>query len=76
MKNQYCCPDCGSSDFKVTKELILGRKVNYWICKGCGFGTNDPTEIEDTPDETSPACRACGNPSYPLCMDSCKLFDD
>ena len=21
-------------------------------------------------------CRACGNPTYPDCMDSCPLFDD
>ena len=24
----------------------------------------------------NPACRACGNPAYPECMDSCPLFDD
>ena len=23
-----------------------------------------------------PGCRACGNPTYPDCMDSCPLFDD
>lgn len=24
----------------------------------------------------NPGCRACGNPAYPECMDSCPLFDD
>ncbi len=24
----------------------------------------------------NPGCRACGNPMYPDCMDSCPLFDD
>lgn len=24
----------------------------------------------------NPACRACGNPAYPECMDACPLFDD
>ena len=33
-------------------------------------------EYEDEEDDYSePGCAACGNPAYPMCKDSCPLFD-
>lgn len=29
-----------------------------------------------TEDDEPVGCRACGNPAWPECMDSCPLFDD
>ena len=37
------------------------------------FGGTEDDEIMDT-DEF--ACAACGNPDYPKCKYSCKLYDD
>ena len=34
-------------------------------------------EEEDDEDEYIPSCYSwCGNPDYPKCMDSCKMWDD
>lgn len=34
------------------------------------------TPIFDDEDDMPEGCLACGNPDYPKCTSSCKLFDD
>lgn len=48
----------------------------------------DPSQLEDIgihydaafaalqDDDIPEGCRACGNPDYPKCCDSCPIFDD
>lgn len=31
---------------------------------------------DDDDEDGEEGCDACGNPAYPMCMDSCPLFDD
>lgn len=38
---------------------------------------DDEFEEEEDEDEYVPSCYSwCGNPDYPKCMDSCKMWDD
>lgn len=37
----------------------------------------DYDEMYETTEDDQPfCCVACGNPAYPDCMDSCKIFDN
>lgn len=57
---------------------------DYWDdkirCADCALmaaESDDSDENYDFDDDSeSPACRACGNPDYPKCMDSCRVYDD
>ena len=78
----YYCPQCGS-------EMVLEDDGDVY-CDNCMcyYGLNNPDDYSDPnwylreTDENigdldpGPGCRACGNPVYPNCIDSCPLMDD
>lgn len=71
----YYCKEC---------ETLLEQNDDAWVCPICGaYGYEDNGEINWAEDDDyddiyqkSPGCKACDNPLYPDCQDSCKLFDD
>ena len=81
----YYCPECG-------EELVLEDDGDYYcdncmcyhsISPGQERFYEDPDgylEYRDDEKKESdlpgPGCRACGNPNYPKCIDSCPLTDD
>lgn len=80
----YYCPECG-------KEMVLEDDGDYY-CDNCmcyfsvpesqvSFFKNPLSYLikdifENPKDEQEQGCKACGNPAYPECKNSCKLFDD
>ena len=59
---------------RQNKKANMGRMLFR-----CQPSKNIPThvaELTETRCRRMPAgCRACGNPDYPRCKDSCPLFD-
>lgn len=71
------CPEC----YSVMKKRAEGE----WVCPSCGIvviDNNSPlwTGIEDEVDQSTidyefDGCATCENPTYPICKNSCPLFD-
>lgn len=64
------CPCC--------EEYLYDRDGDV-ICLGCGYEDlyyyiNQTNQRKSKPDKVPVGCKACGGP-YPLCKDSCNLFD-
>ena len=73
------CPECGC-------ELVLEDDGDYY-CNACEVYFDpiiakyyseplSPDYCADAKDCPEEGCRACGNPAYPKCVDSCPLLDD
>ena len=74
----YYCPQCG-------EEMVLEDDGDLY-CDNC-MCYYSPSDSYKDPDMHTwynapesngpgPGCRACGNPAYPNCIDSCPLMDD
>lgn len=82
----YYCPECGEEMVKddYDDDYYCDNCMCYFsIPKDQEkFFKNPLTHlIQDIfscidDNRPGPGCRACGNPSYPKCKDSCPLFDD
>jgi len=80
------CPKChiemdnwgGDTYFCSCCEGELTISANDKIVLGANAELEDYIfEVELEGDDDEPACCvACGNPAYPDCMDSCKIFDN
>ncbi len=72
----WICDGC-YSEMNVTHE---GQNLNRVTCPVCGnewYVDDDDEYINDESSNVIPeSCAACGNPAYPNCQLSCKLFDD
>lgn len=77
----WYCDECGAY---LNSQLGFTADDDEWVCTECGMlndvtedniiGNDDFDEIDDL-DDIPEGCRACGG-NYPLCCDSCPLFDD
>lgn len=81
----YYCPRCGAEMVKddYDDEYYCDDCMCYFsITPGQEKFFEDPNTylIQDKDargNDLAPAgCRACGNPNYPNCIDSCPLMDD
>ena len=74
----WVCDKCYSA-MEVERE---GRNRNRVYCPQCGnewYVDDDDEYINDNyicDDDMPECCAACGNPAYPDCQLSCKIFDD
>lgn len=76
MKKLYC----------ITCDALMKETDTGWICESCHdeawlegdqliFGSIiDDYDYDSIYDEPK-CCKSCGNPIYPDCMESCKLFN-
>ena len=74
MECRNCFKDFDQSDTaEELSGLIGGWESSFpWgldMCLDCALD-------EMNFDTEEFACNACGNPNYPACKDSCKLYDD
>ena len=75
----YYCPECG--------EEMIREEDGDLYCDNCmcyfSYNKNytDPnrylwiTDADEAITDTGPGCKACGNLSYPKCIDSCRLMN-
>ena len=61
------CDECGHRMYKCKDKYGNWDGESYY-CPVCA-GEDDGEEIES-------CCTACGNPAYPDCKASCRIFDD
>ena len=61
---------------EIIDDVVIFRmdEDRFWI--STLFASRMDGWFYDRQGDDDPACRACGNPAYPECMDSCPLFDD
>ncbi len=76
----YYCPECGEEMvLEDDGDLYCDNCMCYYPCSD---DYTDPnrylwvTDEDKSNDIPGPGCRACGNPAYPNCIDSCPLMDD
>lgn len=64
---------------KMTREEkieLLGYEETLEEMEARLFGSAVNDICEDDADEMDYACSACGNPDYPKCKWSCRLYDE
>lgn len=64
----YRCPDC-----HMAIIAKYGKVLDILNGPDAPEGYDDYYDDDDGPGE---GCRACGNPNYPNCLDSCPMGDD
>ena len=74
---------CDVCDALLNSQSGFTDSEGSWECTECGY-VNSITEddiimppsgstFDSLPSEEG--CRACDNPAYPMCKDSCPMFD-
>ena len=69
MEYYRACPEC-------YEPIFMDPDTRIWHCDNCGFEINDDDfDIYSEDSDVPGVCEACGGP-YPMCRESCKIFDD
>lgn len=65
----WVCPECN-----MRMSVFNGEITYYPNDDECDTYDYDDVYC-DMDDDMNPGCSACDNPNYPMCKDSCPMFD-